>query len=256
MKIVYMSDLHNEFGVMPVEDMGEGDVLILAGDIVTLDSMHRPKVLGKENGQDWFNEVSEKYEHIVYVTGNHEYYNENMRSVDTVLSADLPDSVHFLNNTSCKLNGVWFHGCTLWTAFATPLADMHAEKRMNDFLIIRFDNEEGEEKRFKPWNARQLHETSVYYLENNVKEGDVVVTHHAPSFESVHLTFAGDTLNEAYASDLSELILKTKPSNWIHGHMHHSTQYEIGDTTVRLNPRGYYGHALNPDFDPHAYFEI
>jgi Icc-related predicted phosphoesterase len=43
----------------------------------------------------------------------------------------------------------------------------------------------------------------------------------------------------AFASDLEELILRHRPVLWVHGHIHHATDYLIGATTVVCNPRGY-----------------
>ncbi len=51
-----------------------------------------------------------------------------------------------------------------------------------------------------------------------------------------HPRFAGTLLNAAFVSDLTPLI--EKADLWIHGHVHDSFDYEIGDTRVIANPRG------------------
>jgi Icc-related predicted phosphoesterase len=72
----------------------------------------------------------------------------------------------------------------------------------------------------------------------------------APSFLSIHEKHKNNmNINGSYASDLSDLILDTKPSLWFHGHMHTSFDYMVGDTRILCNPRGYIGHEINQNFD-------
>lgn len=42
-----------------------------------------------------------------------------------------------------------------------------------------------------------------------------------------------------YSSDLTGLILERKPDLWIHGHVHQTADYRIGQTRVICNPRGH-----------------
>jgi Icc-related predicted phosphoesterase len=43
----------------------------------------------------------------------------------------------------------------------------------------------------------------------------------------------------AYASDLEDFIIETKPDLWIHGHVHEPFDYVIGKTRIICNPHGY-----------------
>ena len=45
-------------------------------------------------------------------------------------------------------------------------------------------------------------------------------------------------------------------SLWVHGHMHDSFDYQVGDTRVICNPSGILGHALNPHFNPNLSIEV
>jgi len=50
-----------------------------------------------------------------------------------------------------------------------------------------------------------------------------------------------------------------KPSFWVHGHMHNTSDYIIGWTNVICNPRGYPvgdGENENREFDVNKTFEI
>jgi Icc-related predicted phosphoesterase len=86
----------------------------------------------------------------------------------------------------------------------------------------------------------------------------VVVTHHAPSGESVAECYKGDTLmNGAFASDLSELIMdRPQIKLWTHGHMHNMSNYWVGDTRVVCNPRGYINYESNAQFFQLKYLEV
>ena len=46
-----------------------------------------------------------------------------------------------------------------------------------------------------------------------------------------------------------------QPRLWIHGHIHDSHDYTIGNTRVIANPRGYID-ELNPNFDPELVIEV
>lgn len=75
MKIQFCSDLHLEFPVNkkslkanPIKP--EGEILLLAGDIIPFTEM--------EKEYDFFNFVSDTFEHTYWIHGNHEYYHSDM----------------------------------------------------------------------------------------------------------------------------------------------------------------------------------
>ena len=239
MQINFISDLHLEFGPLEIEPEA-GDVLVLAGDI---------DIKGRV---DWINSIASKFNHVIYVLGNHEFYNGAMDSIYKKTRERLADNVHLLENESVTIAGVTFHGATLWSDFlnGNPMSYLRCDQAINDYRLIRA----GDGKhRFKPQIAHSLHNISKVFLQENVKEGDVVVTHMAPSLLSIHEKYKNDmNINGSYASDLSELILDTKPELWFHGHMHDSFDYTVGNTRILCNPRGYVGEELNSEFEPNA----
>ena len=141
----------------------------------------------------------------------------------------------------------------LWTDFALFgeadrfFAMQQARQRMTDFSIIQNHGQ-----RFTPEDAVRQHMASRDWLTAMLAEPfankTVVVTHHAPSSRSVHPKYASDLLTPAFASNLENLMDGDRTALWIHGHMHESFDYEIYDTRVACNPRGYTPNALNPDF--------
>jgi Icc-related predicted phosphoesterase len=217
-----------------------GDILILAGDVCI-----KCRV-------DWINDIAGRFNHVIYVLGNHEFYRGAIDNTYKKTRERLVDNVHLLENESITIDDVTFHGATLWSDFlnGNPVSYLQCNQVINDYRLIRAGDGT---HRFKPQIAHSLHNISKVFLQENVKEGDIVVTHMAPSFLSVHEKFKNDiNINGAYASDLSELILDTKPELWFHGHVHTSFDYTIGNTRVLCNPRGYVGEELNVAFESNA----
>ena len=76
-KVTYMSDLHLEFDANV--DPGEGDILVLAGDILVAkyldpslnDSMARSK---RKGYMRFYEKTLENYKSVYYIHGNHEPY--------------------------------------------------------------------------------------------------------------------------------------------------------------------------------------
>ena len=82
----------------------------------------------------------------------------------------------------------------------------------------------------------------------------VVITHHAPHWDSVHPKFRSDPVTGAFASDLSSLIIQHQPNLWVHGHVHNSSDYRVGTSRIVCNPHGY-GNE-NPAFNGQFVVEV
>lgn len=236
MRLRILSDLHLEFhrdgGRTFIEgqrDVGY-DVLVLAGDISTLNGL--PSVM------EWFRDAAGTRP-ILWVPGNHEYYGASVSSMQDFLARWADPLLHGLDNRVVVLEGQRFVGSTLWFSHSggwDPLDD-----RLNDFFQI-----DG----FRKWVGDHAR-ASVTFLHENVREHDVVVTHHLPHPRSVHPRFEGDPLNRYFLNDVSEIVERVGASLWIHGHTHVSLDYRVGRTRVLCNPFGYLRFEENPDFDEH-----
>lgn len=103
-------------------------------------------------------------------------------------------------------------------------------------------------------DTARLHRASVSFLRDELSRPfdgpTVVITHHAPSPRSITPALRKDPLNPAFVSDLDAMIRTYQPPLWIHGHIHNSFDYRIGQTRIVCNPRGYFPEQLNPAFDP------
>lgn len=227
-----VSDLHNEFGVFEL-DFSDVDILILAGDIDV-----------GEKGFDW---ISQQVKNIpvLYVLGNHEYYKNAYPKLLNKLKQKAKDSnVHILENDCIQFEDVSFHGATLWTnfeLFGNPkVAGYYAQQRMTDYRKIR---KTPTYSKLRSLDTHLMHYESVRWLENSLNRSktskNVVITHHSPSKKSLPLERQDDIISAAYASDLENFILETKPDLWVHGHIHNYADYHIDKTRVICNPRGY-----------------
>ena len=247
MKLHILNDLHIEFEDFepPATD---ADVVVLAGDIG----------VGME-GLRWAEDRFPN-KHVIYVPGNHEFYHHDIALIEE-LKAQAPDHIHVLNDDQVIIDRVRFLGSILWTDFALFgeadrfFAMRQARQHMTDFSIIQIHGQ-----RFTPEDAIRLHMASRDWLTAMLAQPfagmTVVVTHHAPSSQSVHPRYANDLLTPAFASNLETLMDSDRVALWIHGHIHDAFDYEIYGTRVVCNPRGYAPNALTPDFRPDFIVEI
>jgi len=286
MKIKLVSDLHLEFSDCYINNDEGADVLILGGDICIAQDLHdHPEPantadqaaiangtgLGRrqekaQRFRDFFKRCSFQFPHVIYIMGNHEFYNGKFYAgIDYMREecAKYPN-IYMLEQDTKIIDDVVFVGGTLWTNMnkRDPLT-MHAiEGMMNDFRIIRNDK-----RNYACMSALDVairHDKTLGYIKLVLQEHRdakcVVVGHHTPSFQSCHPTYANDQLmNGGYHSDLSEFILdQPQIKLWTHGHTHHPFDYVIGETRIVCNPRGYEndGYSEDTGWDPTKILEI
>ena len=249
MRLLILSDLHiesNHFSPLLPDGSrvdANADMVVLAGDI------HEGS-----RGIRWARETFPD-KGVVYVAGNHELWDGHWtRTLDDMREAANKFDVDFLEADGIDAGGVRFLGCSLWTDFhlfnATDnmAALKCAKSNMNDYRYIKISRTAETHKIKGKFLVPELtairHAASVQWLEGKLAKGEhaktVVITHHAPSGQSVPAHFKADLTSAGYASDLERLLGKSRL--WIHGHTHTSNDYEIqgtgGSTRIISNPRG------------------
>lgn len=233
-----LSDVHVEFhadgGRSFVEalDPTGVDVCVLAGDIGVGEGL----ITALEHFAD-------RYPQVVFVCGNHEYYG-CARPRLTALLEDLMarrPTIHWLENRAVEVAGVRFVGCTLWFA-DRPDNDVYS-RFLSDFRVI---------PDFRDW-VYDAHAASAAFLENEVRAGDVVVTHHIPDRRGVHPRWTQppyDVLNRFFLSQ-RPLGLLGRPAHWVFGHTHDACAFTEGACSFRCNPFGYLGReTTGADYAP------
>jgi Icc-related predicted phosphoesterase len=249
MKIHILSDVHLEFAKFKYE-VPECDVVVLAGDI-------HPGVAGVMWAQDTFGDTP-----VLYVPGNHEFWGKRRlhRHLEKMKDKAKGSNVQVLYNDAVVLGGVRFMGATMWTDFnlyGNPHnACIVARADMGDYEEIWMDVRQP----IIPQDLIREHNVSKVFMYTTTAqpfEGKtVMISHHAPSELSCAEKYRNDKLTPAYASRLENDMLDMNIDLWIHGHIHDSADYMIGDSRVICNPRGYHGHYLNPDFDSSLVVEV
>lgn len=260
MKIRVLSDLHLENDEPELIPHAQADLIVLAGDI------HNHAA-----GPRWAAQTFDDTVPVIYVPGNHEYYDGEFGALDAALydAAAQIDNVHVLNNaTLVDPQGQWrVLGTTLWTDFALYGADPAtlaesidaAGRTMLDFhgpIQMNWPHDMHDASRkFTPGDSLALHERARGWLESELAKPfdgkTIVVTHHAPHRQSLAERYAGDRVSAGFVSHLPELV-RAPVALWIHGHTHTPFDYTVNGTRVVCNPRGYLdrrsGQWENPAF--------
>jgi Icc-related predicted phosphoesterase len=253
-KIQIFSDLHVDVApIKPIPIMPSVDLVIVAGDTCE----------GVLHAFDHLRQIVAAQIPIVMVFGNHEYYRRFIpHELALARSHATEFNIHLLENDAIVFRGVRFVGATLWTDYrifgeSKQAAVMNAcATGMNDHRRIGWQKRPW--LRFRPQEAALLHHQSKTYLAEVLATPfhghTTVVSHHACHPRSIHPEFMSDSLTGAFASDLSTLIEAHQPTLWVHGHVHQSFDYRVGETRILCNPHGY--GTENPNFDGALVVEV
>jgi Icc-related predicted phosphoesterase len=246
MKLHVLNDLHLKHATMAPVAV-EGDVLVLAGDIV--DGGNPAPLLA----------LTANYRAaglpVLYVPGNHEFYGRRMHEVLKQLwRACRANGIELLHNRAVVIGGVRFFGSTLWTDYKLARASMQEKSMLearawladHTWIFVREPNQ-AQARCFTPRDALAAHEKALRLMRARLTEPfdgpTVVISHHGPSPKSVHPKYAGHAVNPAFVSNLEHVMAQLKPVLWLHGHVHDSFDYEVWGsgwrTRVVANPRGY-----------------
>lgn len=206
--------------------------------------------------QEFFTRCSTNFKEVIVIAGNHEHWsgefvNTYKRMVKTL---EHLENVHVLQNSAYQVGNVVFWGSTFWTDCRKghPEVMWDVQRGMNDYHEVLYSEPREPDYR----KVRILAEDTVnenHYARKQLLEFmtmaeergafPVVVSHHAPSWNSVAPVYRLDNLSYAYANTgLDEFMEDFPPSVWIHGHMHDDFDYNVGKCRVLCNPRGYYGY--------------
>jgi predicted phosphodiesterase len=254
-RIQYVSDLHLEFyekAVFPQLVTPNARYLALAGDI------GQP---GSRVFHSFLNYVSEHWDRVFYVPGNHEYYAKNPapkwkhhqpitfhdrhRNLREIVGAY--KNIHFLDAASpsyfCEEENVAVVGSTLWT----HVPDEHlvdAKLEMNDYKYIPYALTESGAIALHPDHTNDFHAQERRVLEEQIEHwrrrgADVcMITHHMPSTSLISPRYRGHHLNCCFASSCEDLM-RPNVKAWIYGHTHNAAITAIGKTITACNARGY-----------------
>ena len=268
MKFTLISDIHT--------DSNQWDWNILDGCDPTV-----PMVVAGDIANDvwqtchWITELRNRFPTVVFVAGNHDFYNSGFHKTRVVPSREWAEKwpspsnvtelydhytrwfkahdVHFLHRGAVEIDGVQFVGGTGWHDFQSG-APLSYDTQVNAWKNYISDS------RYINWNTDKPYQS---VLEASVLDADaiaqnvasntlpkVIVTHHIPHRNCV--LFKPDpiwnALNGSFCNTKLENIKDPSIKAWCFGHTHYQWDKQIGDTRYLCNPRGYPGE--NPNWTP------
>ena len=248
MKIRLLSDLHLESSPFNYKFIGE-DVLVLAGDIHTLN-----------RHEELLNQIPGEVE-IMFVAGNHEYYKNEVKEVQSFLVGldQKYENFHYLRNSGRTIGDVAFFGGTMYTDFRLgrfdPLAEFNASRGINDFRITKIDDG-GLWRKWTPEDHKKEHREFCHQLKDwavGRKGKRVVISHFVPHELAIASQWKESELNAYFTADMSKYM--GWKGLWLYGHTHNSADFMVGETRVVGNPKGY-GKENQREFNPNLILEI
>lgn len=220
MRIQLISDTHNtplKEAIAPKEK-----TLILAGDINT-------NVPGLMEDLEW---AAANWENVIYVPGNHCFYrlgNYSIKAAKESLNIYLEGlGVHVAVDPSViTIEGQRFVCCTMWS-------------NVTDSVIVEYVSDY---RYFTVPDLTEEHHKHVEFLKENIRESDVVVTHHVPLREQLqNKNFPLDLMSTAFNT---EVLLDGMPKAWIFGHNHYNYDKVVRNTRYISNQYGYKNEGIN-----------
>jgi hypothetical protein len=264
--IQYISDLHLElnknFGEICNSLIPSSPYLALLGDI---------SYPHNDNYTKFLDYVSNRFEHVFLLAGNHEYYqivdfdkiktyNEINDDIKNIVSKY--KNVHFLDNSNFTLNcngkEIIFAGTTLWS----NVNNYDRSKIKNSISDYRYIYKDHRYTTFTIDDTNKLNENCVNFIKNTLdtyKDKNVIMlSHHLPSYQMIDEKYKDSYINSAFANDLDCLFDDKGPIRlWLCGHSHCSLTKTINGIVCSINAYGY-PHEIknNININEVIYFDI
>lgn len=234
MRLQIASDIHTEFHHsdqgrkllqrIAKNTSNEVDAIIVPGDLSTTKGLKYALSM-----------LCNSYENVIYTTGNHEYYQSSKAKTEDLIQECIVkySNLHWLNRSHVEIKGQRFIGCTLWFP-ANPwvLANFHYT---NDVKLIQSDRTSTDV--YRHWILEEF-EINKKYLSDEVRPGDVVLTHYIPCTEGIAVKWK-NYRNDFFMGDVSDVIKNNQPKLWVYGHTHSGKEFILHNTKLVCNPCAY-----------------
>jgi len=272
MKIAYCSDLHLEVGKDAIDfDLPDADILLLAGDICSpfdlRDAYEFAYISGRQ--RNFLRDISKKYKNVYWVMGNHEYWDNSLtgafKDINDFMVENNITNIEVTSRDTFSLNGVLLIIATLWTDvdkgnYVQTLCGDY----MRDYEKITVKNPINPEllgRHLRIEDTIEFHKQHRQFIKNCLPLSHVpkiVMTHHCPVLTPNKPKTERDTLKWFYyCTDMEDIILDNPSIKyWIHGHDHSVSEYDIGQTKLLSNCRGYKGYEEMAETFKIKVFEI
>ena len=265
--ILPISDIHLETFGYNIDLSGkEIDVVLLAGDIGN-----------KFQAVKFIENLLEQGVIVVYVLGNHEFYNINnqMKTIYEIKDGwkereQKYDNLYVLDNESIIIDDVKIIGTTFWSKLTpenynqeeseylnnhqSDLTHIYKKKNMSGYRIKSGVN-------IKIEDYQELHSECLKYTSEEINkefDGTVILLSHYPLLkESQSLKHDNSFESQFYSNDYEKLVIESKLDYIVHGHIHESFNYKKGNVNNICNPLGYQKYnEKNKDFNEDLIIKI
>lgn len=250
--IKLFSDLHLDFDVRTINayhalwkikktEYDRDTLLCLAGDLWT-----SQKIFEYQNFS-WIKDLSKSFKYVVIVLGNHDLWGGNIHdeydNIRFLILEQELKNVFLLQNSYIDFKKFKICGGTLWTDLLNndiKFIDSMPSMNLRDYELIK----NKEEKNISINDVLSENYKTKNFIFNGIKKQNneklIVMTHHAPSYKSsLNVNLYNKEYFGLYYNNYDELILNSEIDFWFHGHVHKYLNYNIGNTNVICNPRGY-----------------
>lgn len=229
MKYYYISDIHLEWlkkiyfnQILKYFDvLTKNDVIIFNGDVCS----------PKYQLDTLLNYLSHKVKHIIYVAGNHEYYDSSIEEIDNYITSleDKYLNFSFLNNKKIVINNIEILGGTGWANVLN-----NRVSNLNDFKVING---------MTPEKMTLLYESYYMFLKNNIdnKKQQIIISHFVPCKKLINKKFKDSDLNFYFCNGIYDTLYDCSPKYWLYGHDHNKYNRKKIKDTIFLTNQGDYG---------------
>lgn len=219
-------------------------ILIIAGDYDQINRYNKT-YKGTTDRYDKFKSLCERFKYVLYVFGNHEYYQGKIGAAysekNLRFTKDIPNLYILSRNTSSiTINNFKFIGATLWT----PLKEViHLDKNnISDVTQIK-QQQKGRYSSLHADFIRNENLLDLNWIKSEVEKSElpvIIITHHSPVLIS-DPRYKNDRWLHHNCNDLSEYIKNnSKIKCWIYGHIHQKDKmaFMIGSSILFSNTIG------------------
>ncbi|ARF08653.1 metallophosphatase [Catovirus CTV1] len=248
----YVSDIHLEYShKIP-------NIKPIVNNIALLGDIGSPRM---SLYKDFLKDVSNKFDNVFLVSGNHEYWNMPMygdriyskEDIDEMIEDQISKypNIHYLNNKSYIDNNVVIIGSTLWSEIPEEKKEV-ASRIVGDCKMIKYNNSIDQRL-----NNQMFYDCSEFIgkkIKDNIDKKVVVLTHHCPSYKFISEKFKNYNNNFAFASNLDHM-LSSPVCVWLSGHTHGNFYKVINGVICSINCQGYRKENLK-DYNVEKYIQL
>ncbi len=274
MNIQLLSDLHLEANPDFVATPAPGaDLLVLAGDVGSYQTRRDGSVMAEPDwGLQRFSPLPQYAGWpvpVLFLPGNHEYdaldvddaHRELRRTCERL-------GMVWLERETLVLDGVRFVGTTLWSDYdalgktMTPPGNGDLEQRDKAFRAANFYlSKMAGQRHGRLFDAEAMRELGLECqhwlreaLAQPVPGPTVAVTHFAPTLHSVDPRYGLSPGTAGFCNALDELL--PRADLWLHGHLHHALDLQVGRCRIVANPLGYAHKNEQDGFRPTGLIQV